>query len=338
MSAGGSDKLPSLNDLPLLSYINQQGRIVPPIEADTAASVFAVLDKNKKVQYVGFSKDVRNSLRTLMGRRPELCFYFKVFNMAQLDQQRMIDIRGHWFSEMGLPPPGNTDPIQRGYWERPVDAGSISERGKLAAGQSKAKSLIQTMQDRGLKEEMEYDPKLIEEGKCDVLPSKSQSVEELAAAAAEVAAAAQRVRRVDETAPSGEVVSFDLEMDDKIKTNGGWMYDIYITRDDKETRHRVVLGKVYSDAVQMNEDDMLARVMAFLLYKKVPRHTEGLLTSDMFPINYFAVSEVAQKFTELKDWFPLDLPENYWRFNRIHSYGNETAPTSDVPETLSPKY
>ncbi|CAI7810492.1 unnamed protein product [Closterium sp. NIES-54] len=477
VAAGGSAKLPSMNELPLLSYINQQGRIVPPVDPGTTASVFAVLDKNKKVQYIGFSKDVRNSLRTLMGRRPEFCYYYKLYNLSTMDQQQMIDIRAQWFSEMGIPPLGNTDPIQRGYWERPADAGSISERGKVAAAQSKAKTLLQMMADRGLKEEMEYDPKLIEEGKCDVLPvclltrthchplthlhspspthslslllalslttslhslthsltrsssllrdqglstrtiacrrcfrarlatsncltsiphlnavprqsfhallhctqfsilsmvyvsmrtlppfplpppllpsllhctqfsilsmSKSQSAEELAAAAAEQEASAARVVHITETAPSGEVIEFDLTTDNKIKTNGGWMYDIYVTKDDKETRHRIVLGRVYSEAVNLPEDAVISRIIAFLLHKKIPRQTEGVLSSEQFPINYFAVSEVAQKFEDLGEWFPGgDLPDSYWRFNRIHEYGNVTAPvsTQEAPQLYSPKY
>ena len=93
VAAAGNDGLPALNDLPMYSYINQQGRIVPPIEPGTQATVFAVLDKNKKVQYVGFSKDIRNSLRTLMGRRPEFCYYFKLFHLVDMDQQKMLDIR-----------------------------------------------------------------------------------------------------------------------------------------------------------------------------------------------------------------------------------------------------
>lgn len=59
-----------------------------------------------------------------------------------------------WSSELGLPPPGNADPYQKNQWEKPVDAGSISERGMAAAGASKAKALLGEMQARGLKEEV----------------------------------------------------------------------------------------------------------------------------------------------------------------------------------------
>jgi hypothetical protein len=85
--------IPSLNDLPLLQYINQNGRIQPPVENSTKASVFAIFDKNKKIQYIGFSKDVRNTLRTLMGRRPEMCYFFKLFNLNSLDQKTMLKCR-----------------------------------------------------------------------------------------------------------------------------------------------------------------------------------------------------------------------------------------------------
>lgn len=329
-----------LNELPINSYINGQGRIVPPVEPGTAATVFAVLDKNKKVQYVGFSKDIRNTLRTLMGRRPEFCYFYKMASLPELNQQLMLDIRGSWFSEIGLPPVGNTDPVQRAMWEKPADAGSISERGKAAAAQSKAKTLVQMMVDRGLKEEMVYDPALLEQGLCDVLPSKEQSKEELESAKAEAMANADKQMKVRERAPNGDEVEFEIRFENKMKTNGGWMYDIYITKDDKETRHRIICGSFYPETVQMNEDDFVARTFAFLLHKKVPRHTEGLLSMDQFGINYFAVSEVAQKFSEFQSWFGAELPDSYWRFNRIHSYGNESAPvqTAMAPEIYAPRY
>jgi hypothetical protein len=48
MASDSESDIPSLNDLPLINYINQQGRIQPPVESTTAASVFAICDQNKK--------------------------------------------------------------------------------------------------------------------------------------------------------------------------------------------------------------------------------------------------------------------------------------------------
>ena len=39
--------------------------------------MFAVFDEAKKLQYVGFSKDIRNSLRTVFSRRPDKVIFYK---------------------------------------------------------------------------------------------------------------------------------------------------------------------------------------------------------------------------------------------------------------------
>ena len=54
-----------------------QGLIQPEVPEGTQASVFAVFDEGKKLQFVGFSKDLRNSLRTVFSRRPDKAFFYK---------------------------------------------------------------------------------------------------------------------------------------------------------------------------------------------------------------------------------------------------------------------
>jgi hypothetical protein len=54
-----------------------QGGINPEVPEGTQASVFAIFDEGKKLQFVGFSKDLRNSLRTVFGRRPDKAFFYK---------------------------------------------------------------------------------------------------------------------------------------------------------------------------------------------------------------------------------------------------------------------
>ena len=54
-----------------------QGLIQPLIPAGSQAAVFAVYNDRKQLQYVGFSKDLYNSLRTLLGRRPDKAFFYK---------------------------------------------------------------------------------------------------------------------------------------------------------------------------------------------------------------------------------------------------------------------
>eukprot|EP00250_Pteridium_aquilinum_P010810 c19642_g1_i1 orf=254-1516(+) len=323
--------IPSLGDLPLNSFINTHGRIMPPIEPNTEASVFAVLDKNKKVQYIGFSKDLRNTLRVLMGRRPEFCYFYKTFNLSTLDQATMMGARKQWMSELGVAPEGNSDATQRKLWEQPTNAGSISERGKSAAAKAKARTMLQMFSDRGITEEMVYDPKLLEEGKCDILPTL-QSQSDLDQGTSSKGDEDVKTKAVSIKIPSGATIDYDIAYQMKYKTNGGWMYDIAITRDDTLTRHRVIVGKFFPEAVKLPEDDFLEIIMGFLLYKKIPRHTEGLLDASTFPINYFAVTQVCQFFKDLDDWFPSKLPDNFWRFMRTEMYG----PAIDPPPELGP--
>ena len=51
--------------------------IQPEVPEGTQASVFAVFDEKKKLQFIGFSKDVRNSLRTVFSRRPDRAYFYK---------------------------------------------------------------------------------------------------------------------------------------------------------------------------------------------------------------------------------------------------------------------
>jgi hypothetical protein len=54
-----------------------QGFVSPEVEPGAAAAVFAVYDNHQKLQYIGFSKDLQSSLRTVLGRRPDKAFFFK---------------------------------------------------------------------------------------------------------------------------------------------------------------------------------------------------------------------------------------------------------------------
>ncbi|MCO5594565.1 hypothetical protein L7F22_048597 [Adiantum nelumboides] len=329
--------IPSINDLPINGFVNSHGRINPPVEPNTVASVFAVLDKNKKVQYIGFSKDLRNSLRVLMGRRPEYCYFFKAYHLPALDQAVMLQTRQQWMSELGTSPDGNSDPTQRKFWEQPVDAGSISERGKAAAAKAKAKAMSQMLADRGITEEMVYDPKLLEEGKCDILPT-SQSESDLNQSTGSEEEQSAEIKAISIKIPSGGTMNYDIAYEMKYKTNGGWMYDIAVTRDDTLTRHRVIIGHYFPEAVNIPEDEFLEIVMGFLLYKRIPRHTEGILEASTFPVNYFSVSQVCQFFNDFDEWFPKELPKNFWRFMRTELYGaaidpppSELGPAEKVP-------
>ena len=56
----------------------------------------------------------------------------------------------------------------------------------------------------------------------------------------------------------------------------------------------------------------------------------GMLKMDQFPINYFGVSDVEQWFDDFVDEYAdtgkvLPGSHKFWRFNRIHDYGDKTS-------------
>ncbi|DBA83438.1 TPA: hypothetical protein ACH3X2_006375 [Trebouxia sp. C0005] len=154
----------SLSSVEINPIINTQGLIQPLIPTASQAAVFAVYNDRKQLQYVGFSKDLYNSLRTLLGRRPDKAFFYKAVHLPTLDQKQMIDIRTAWFEECGGPPPGNKLALERTAWQQPVSAGAISERGKLQAAEEQLKVLLAQIQQRGCKEDFQPDAALMKDG------------------------------------------------------------------------------------------------------------------------------------------------------------------------------
>ncbi|KAL3161552.1 hypothetical protein ABBQ32_010419 [Trebouxia sp. C0010 RCD-2024] len=315
----------SLASIELNTIINTQGLIQPLIPSGSEAAVFAVYNDRKQLQYVGFSKDLYNSLRTLLGRRPDKAFFYKATHLPTLDQKQMVDIRTAWFEECGGPPPGNKLALERTAWQSPVDAGAISERGKLQAAEEQLKALQAQIVQRGCKEDFQPDPELMKNGKVDFLPAKAMTPEELAEQQKRIAELA-KATRVVEFEVDGSPAQYELFFVHSYPTNGGMMYDLTITYEEQETRHRIILGREYYEDFGMQPENVVAMVFTFLLQKKEPRHTEGLMLSSQFPINYFSISELDQVFPDFQELYAstgkrLEGDGKFWRFNKLHDYG-----------------
>ena len=98
---------------------------------------------------------------------------------------------------------------------------------------------------------------------------------------------AEQQKRIAELAKATKVVEFEIDgktaqyemfFVHAYTTNGGMMYDLTITYEEQETRHRIILGKEYYEDFGMEPEHVVAMVFTFLLQKKEPRHTEGAAT------------------------------------------------------------
>lgn len=111
----------------------------------------------------------------------------------------------------------------------------------------------------------------------DFLPAKAMTPEELAEQQKRIAELA-KATKVVEFEIDGKTAQYEMFFVHSYTTNGGMMYDLTITYEEQETRHRIILGKEYYEDFDMEPEHVVAMVFTFLLQKKEPRHTEGAPT------------------------------------------------------------
>eukprot|EP01024_Parvocaulis_polyphysoides_P067220 TRINITY_DN7986_c0_g3_i2.p1 TRINITY_DN7986_c0_g3~~TRINITY_DN7986_c0_g3_i2.p1 ORF type:complete len:405 (-),score=70.97 TRINITY_DN7986_c0_g3_i2:1112-2263(-) len=315
-----------LSDLPLASILNQTGYIMPEIQEDTQAAIFAIFDKDKKLQFVGFSKDVGESLRKVFTRRPDKAYFYKLFEFKELNQEEMGKVRDGWFEEVGGPPIGNRIGMERDAWSNPVDAGALSSRANRQAAEEKAKDLYKLIKSRGCNENFIANVDLLDEGKVEMLLASTLSPEELQHQREEMEKVAQQVRQLKSIVQEQEV-DFQMFFSSKFQTNGGYWFDASVTYDENVTDHRVIVGDEYYAPYNIDPDTVVERAFQFLISIKQPLQTEGILISNQFPVNYFSISELCQTFPSFQKLYEENqgvLPDMYWRWNRLHNYGGMT--------------
>ena len=68
---------------------------------------------------------------------------------------------------------------------------------------------------------------------------------------------------------------FELRFRNTYKTNGGFMFDAAVTFEDRETAHRIIVGREYYEDFGLEAQEVVAMALRFLLARRVPRQTEG---------------------------------------------------------------
>jgi len=123
--ARGTPELPAelqipLADLPASDYVDSDGCIVDLSEAGAKATVYAILDKESDVRYVGVTRSITPSLRLHMARKPKECYAVKVLHIARPSRATLEAIRSLWIQQCGTVP-GNDEGVEQDLWENPFD-------------------------------------------------------------------------------------------------------------------------------------------------------------------------------------------------------------------------
>ena len=245
---------------------------------------------------MGFSKDIRSSLRNVYFRQPEKCHSYRFVDLPELDQKQMGIIRNTWLLQEGdRVPPGHAE--EKDLWLRPP-------RGDAAA----AEAHLQKLRDNGLVEEMEIDAtKLNDEGVMELLPSKhALTPQEIEAKEKQEAYDKANTFIVSETfGERKKQIDFELYIELSFKTNGGWMYDVDITMDETITSHRITVSDFFLELVNVEAPEMLKRTFVYLYGNKAVRSTErnvrlhSLLSSSLSSCpSQFTTMHIRARYTQ----------------------------------------
>ena len=170
---------PALDSLTLHPYLDESGQI--STEFQGKVGIYGIFDADQTLQYVGYSRDVTQSLRQHLVRQPQACHGYKVQTVDRPSRTLLEDIRTAWMAEAGGTPPGN---LNEAAWTQAIDAKATmtaAEQAEYAAldelGQIKylkkiarrlEAEILETLKARGVQMELRFNPKLKEEGLLDL--------------------------------------------------------------------------------------------------------------------------------------------------------------------------
>ena len=174
--------IPELTSLEFIPYINDSGEL--PEQYQGKIGVYAIFDRDKNLQFVGYSRDVFLSLRQHLVRQPEYCYWVKVETIERPSRKILEEIEQAWIAENGSLPIGNGENKEK--WISPIDAKAlitpeekanydspvIDEMAKMKIIKNVARrveaEILKQLEARGLQMQVRFNPKLKEEGLLDL--------------------------------------------------------------------------------------------------------------------------------------------------------------------------
>ena len=174
--------IPSLANLEYSPYIDDHGLL--PATYQGKIGVYAIFDRVKGLQFVGYSRDVYLSLKQHLVRQPQECYWVKVKTIARPSRTVLESIENAWIAENGSVPLGNAE--NKETWTQPINVKPLmtpeeQEKYHHPANDELAQmkilkniarrveaEILATLKERGLEEQFRFSPKLKEEGLLDL--------------------------------------------------------------------------------------------------------------------------------------------------------------------------
>lgn len=173
--------MPSLSSLEFIPYLNDQGLL--PDQFQGKVGVYAIFDADQRLQYIGYSRDIYLSLKQHLVRQPQHCYWIKITTSDRPNRTLLEEIRDGWIAENGSTPIGNGADMT--LWSQPIDVkqqmtaaeqtayeSAIDELSQIKVLKQASRrieaQLLAALSDRGVKEDLRFNPKMKEEGLLDL--------------------------------------------------------------------------------------------------------------------------------------------------------------------------
>ena len=174
--------VPSLTNIEYIPYIDENGQL--PEQLQGKIGVYAIFDKEKVLQFVGYSRDVYLSLKQHLVRQPENCYWVKAETIERPNRTILEKIEESWIAENCTVPLGNQE--NKDKWTQPIDAKAAMTPEEQANYNNPANDeiaqtkiiknvarrvegeIIAVLELRGLQTQIRFNPKLKENGLLDL--------------------------------------------------------------------------------------------------------------------------------------------------------------------------
>lgn len=173
-------EISALNSLDYLPYLDDNGCLLEDLQGKIG--VYAIFNREKVLQYVGYSRDISLSLKQHLVRQPQNCYWIKLQTITHPSRTFLEEMRQAWIAENGTIPIGNSS--DEAIWTQPIDAKlqmteaekqqyqKVPELEQIKLLKQVARrveaELEEQLKQRGVGMGLRFNPKLKEQGLLDL--------------------------------------------------------------------------------------------------------------------------------------------------------------------------
>jgi hypothetical protein len=172
--------LPSLAGLEFIAYLDRVGEL--PVEFQGSIGIYAIFDRERVLQFVGYSRDIYLSLKQHLVRQPDACYWLKATTIDKPNRTFLEGVQAAWIAENGSVPSGNgaasqtwLDPIDTNHAMTDLERASFEDLDGVAqikllkqVARRVEETILTKLKERGVQTEIRFNPKLKEQGLLDL--------------------------------------------------------------------------------------------------------------------------------------------------------------------------